>query len=79
MGNRERNSRLAKRGVRAMIELHKEMNPERGQPILIAIDPSTGQLFFCSSKKNLLARDQLRAANVRDMVYEAWPQLRPSD
>jgi hypothetical protein len=44
--------------LRAVLELHRELNPVAGRPILVAIDSSTGQLFFTSAKGLCVGRDR---------------------
>ncbi len=68
----------AKPDLRSILALHKELNPVRGCPILVTIDASTGQLFFTAASGLCSDRDRASSESVQRMVYETWPQLRPS-
>jgi len=78
VGNLGKASRRAKPDVRKALELHRELNPNGGSPLIVGLDQATGQLFFLSRRGSCRARDRARSDSVARMVYEAWPQLRPS-
>jgi hypothetical protein len=64
--------------VLSVLNLHKELNPVRGTPLLVGLDQSTGQLFFCSARGSCLKRERAISESVQRQLYDAWPQLRPS-
>lgn len=78
MGNTEKARRRTKSGVSQALDLHRELNPSTGAPIIVAIDQATGQLFFTAARGLSSRRGEVRASSVASMVYAAWPQLRPS-
>jgi hypothetical protein len=58
MGNPGKGSAPGKARILEVLALHRELNPVPGQPVIVAIDQRTGQLFLCASKGSSIARDQ---------------------
>ena len=58
MGTPERASSSAQPRILEILARHEELNPIRGLPVLIAQDPATGQLFFCSATGLCVERDR---------------------
>jgi hypothetical protein len=74
VGNPEKVSRRPKDDVDRVLALHRELNPVRGCPILIAMDPATGQLFFCAAKGLIRKRLEQASASEEGRLYEEWRQ-----
>jgi hypothetical protein len=58
--------------VRAILDLHRQINPGGGGPLIVGIDMATGQLFFLSRRGSCVARDRARAESEARMLGE-WP------